>query len=94
MVFRLQCGVGCLLFPGDIGGQMGLFIGASILTILEILDYIYEVQPPSLCLLFTTTERDHSKLRPSIVAARPQFQHKHSKVFLCHIIVSIYAEGV
>lgn len=29
--------------PGDIGGQMGLFIGASILTILEILDYVYEV---------------------------------------------------
>lgn len=29
---------------GDIGGQMGLFIGASVLTILEILDYIYEVQ--------------------------------------------------
>ncbi|XP_063068036.1 acid-sensing ion channel 4-A-like [Engraulis encrasicolus] len=28
---------------GDIGGQMGLFIGASILTILEILEYIYEV---------------------------------------------------
>ncbi|GAB0191502.1 acid-sensing ion channel 4 [Grus japonensis] len=28
---------------GDIGGQMGLFIGASILTILEILDYVYEV---------------------------------------------------
>uniref|UniRef100_A0A8C0BHT7 Acid sensing ion channel subunit family member 4 n=1 Tax=Buteo japonicus TaxID=224669 RepID=A0A8C0BHT7_9AVES len=27
---------------GDIGGQMGLFIGASILTILEILDYVYE----------------------------------------------------
>lgn len=29
---------------GDIGGQMGLFIGASILTILEILDYVYEVR--------------------------------------------------
>uniref|UniRef100_A0A8C5N4X4 Acid-sensing ion channel 1 n=1 Tax=Gouania willdenowi TaxID=441366 RepID=A0A8C5N4X4_GOUWI len=29
---------------GDIGGQMGLFIGASILTILEIFDYIYEVR--------------------------------------------------
>ncbi|XP_064307489.1 acid-sensing ion channel 4 isoform X2 [Phalacrocorax carbo] len=27
---------------GDIGGQMGLFIGASILTVLEILDYVYE----------------------------------------------------
>lgn len=29
--------------PGDIGGQMGLFIGASLLTILEIFDYLYEV---------------------------------------------------
>ncbi|XP_061442893.1 acid-sensing ion channel 3 isoform X2 [Rhineura floridana] len=28
---------------GDIGGQMGLFIGASLLTILEIFDYLYEV---------------------------------------------------
>ncbi|CAK8682609.1 unnamed protein product [Clavelina lepadiformis] len=28
---------------GDIGGQMGLFIGASLLTILELFDYIYEV---------------------------------------------------
>ncbi|MEQ2302315.1 Acid-sensing ion channel 1B [Ameca splendens] len=28
---------------GDIGGQMGLFIGASILSILEIFDYLYEV---------------------------------------------------
>lgn len=30
-------------FVGDIGGQMGLFIGASILTILELFDYAYEV---------------------------------------------------
>jgi hypothetical protein len=30
--------------PGDIGGQMGLFIGASILTILELFDYAYEVR--------------------------------------------------
>ncbi|XP_073666193.1 acid-sensing ion channel 3 isoform X1 [Tursiops truncatus] len=28
---------------GDIGGQMGLFIGASLLTVLEILDYLCEV---------------------------------------------------
>ncbi|XP_029102722.1 acid-sensing ion channel 2-like isoform X2 [Scleropages formosus] len=28
---------------GDIGGQMGLFVGASILTILELFDYAYEV---------------------------------------------------
>lgn len=33
-------------FPGDLGGQMGLFIGASILTLLEILDYIYEARAP------------------------------------------------
>lgn len=34
-----------MFFPtGDIGGQMGLFIGASILTILEIFDYLYEVK--------------------------------------------------
>ncbi|XP_033620349.1 acid-sensing ion channel 3 isoform X2 [Fukomys damarensis] len=29
---------------GDIGGQMGLFIGASLLTILEILDFLCEIQ--------------------------------------------------
>ncbi|KAK3512269.1 hypothetical protein QTP70_002266 [Hemibagrus guttatus] len=34
---------------GDIGGQMGLFIGASILTILELFDYIYEVIKYKLC---------------------------------------------
>uniref|UniRef100_A0A674MN48 Acid-sensing (proton-gated) ion channel 1a n=1 Tax=Takifugu rubripes TaxID=31033 RepID=A0A674MN48_TAKRU len=31
---------------GDIGGHMGLFIGASILTILELFDYLYEVRHP------------------------------------------------
>lgn len=36
---------------GDIGGQMGLFIGASILTILELFDYAYEVRRlESVCL--------------------------------------------
>uniref|UniRef100_A0AAQ4S7V3 Acid-sensing ion channel 1 n=1 Tax=Gasterosteus aculeatus aculeatus TaxID=481459 RepID=A0AAQ4S7V3_GASAC len=34
---------------GDIGGQMGLFIGASILTILELFDYLYEVIKYKLC---------------------------------------------
>ncbi len=32
------------VYVGDIGGQMGLFIGASILTILELFDYFYEVR--------------------------------------------------
>lgn len=44
------------LLSGDIGGQMGLFIGASILTILEILDYIYEV----LCLRKPTDAQTHT----------------------------------
>ncbi|XP_078287644.1 acid-sensing ion channel 1-like isoform X1 [Rhinoraja longicauda] len=34
---------------GDIGGQMGLFIGASLLTILEVFDYVYEVLKHKLC---------------------------------------------
>uniref|UniRef100_A0A8C6WEU6 Acid-sensing ion channel 1 n=1 Tax=Neogobius melanostomus TaxID=47308 RepID=A0A8C6WEU6_9GOBI len=34
---------------GDIGGQMGLFIGASILTILELFDYLYEVIKYRMC---------------------------------------------
>lgn len=37
-------GVLAFFVPGDIGGQMGLFIGASILTILELFDYLYEVR--------------------------------------------------
>ncbi|CDQ66900.1 unnamed protein product [Oncorhynchus mykiss] len=38
-----------LLEMCDIGGQMGLFIGASLLTILELFDYIYEVIKYKLC---------------------------------------------
>ena len=38
-----QAAYGLSALLGDLGGQMGLFIGASILTLLEILDYIYEV---------------------------------------------------
>ncbi|XP_043922254.1 acid-sensing ion channel 3 [Protopterus annectens] len=42
---------------GDIGGQMGLFIGASILTILEILDYLYEVFKDKLLGFFKRKKR-------------------------------------
>ena len=31
------------LIPGDIGGQIGLFIGAGIITYLEILDCVVMV---------------------------------------------------
>ncbi|KAG7282930.1 hypothetical protein CRUP_018430, partial [Coryphaenoides rupestris] len=46
---------------GDIGGQMGLFIGASILTILEILDYIYEVMKSRLQRLLKPRKQEKSK---------------------------------
>ncbi|KAL3056597.1 hypothetical protein OYC64_019140 [Pagothenia borchgrevinki] len=54
---------------GDIGGQMGLFIGASILSILEILDYVYEVIKQRLQrLLRPQKEQKKSKPQPSTVA--------------------------
>uniref|UniRef100_A0AAY4A801 Acid-sensing ion channel 1 n=1 Tax=Denticeps clupeoides TaxID=299321 RepID=A0AAY4A801_9TELE len=43
---------------GDIGGQMGLFIGASILTILELFDYLYEVIKFKLC---RCSQRKHKR---------------------------------
>lgn len=27
----------------DIGGNMGLFIGASVLTVMELFDFVYEI---------------------------------------------------
>nr|XP_060639282.1 acid-sensing ion channel 2-like [Anolis sagrei ordinatus] len=45
---------------GDIGGQMGLFIGASILTILEIFDYIYELLKEKLLDLLGQEEEEGS----------------------------------
>ncbi|KAM6412718.1 acid-sensing ion channel 3-like [Pluvialis apricaria] len=42
---------------GDIGGQMGLFIGASLLTILEIFDYLYEVFRDKLLSLYKEKRR-------------------------------------
>ncbi|XP_023695729.1 acid-sensing ion channel 4-A isoform X1 [Paramormyrops kingsleyae] len=43
---------------GDIGGQMGLFIGASVLTVLEIFDYIYEVVKARLLRLVKPQKKD------------------------------------
>lgn len=45
LCFVVKYSLSSLMFcPGDIGGQMGLFIGASILTVLELFDYLYEVK--------------------------------------------------
>ncbi|XP_075894583.1 acid-sensing ion channel 2 isoform X1 [Nelusetta ayraudi] len=45
---------------GDIGGQMGLFIGASILTILELFDYAYEVVKERLLDLLSREDEEES----------------------------------
>ncbi|KAG7471630.1 acid-sensing ion channel 2 isoform X2, partial [Solea senegalensis] len=45
---------------GDIGGQMGLFIGASILTILELFDYAYEVVKDRILELLSQEEEEES----------------------------------
>ncbi|KAK1158984.1 acid-sensing ion channel 2-like isoform X1 [Acipenser oxyrinchus oxyrinchus] len=45
---------------GDIGGQMGLFIGASILTILELFDYLYEVMKDRLLDFLSKEEEEGS----------------------------------
>ncbi|XP_023691357.1 acid-sensing ion channel 2 isoform X1 [Paramormyrops kingsleyae] len=46
---------------GDIGGQMGLFIGASILTILELFDYAYEVIKDRLLDMLSREEEEGSR---------------------------------
>uniref|UniRef100_A0AAY5EV02 Acid sensing ion channel subunit 2 n=1 Tax=Electrophorus electricus TaxID=8005 RepID=A0AAY5EV02_ELEEL len=46
---------------GDIGGQMGLFVGASILTILELFDYVYEVMKERLLDLLRRDEEEGSQ---------------------------------
>ncbi|XP_048101281.1 acid-sensing ion channel 2 isoform X2 [Alosa alosa] len=45
---------------GDIGGQMGLFVGASILTILELFDYAYEVVKERLLDLLSREDEEES----------------------------------
>ena len=43
------------LFSGDIGGSMGLFIGASMLTIVEIIDLVLSQTP------IFAMEEDHKR---------------------------------
>ncbi|XP_027560144.1 acid-sensing ion channel 1C-like isoform X1 [Neopelma chrysocephalum] len=55
---------------GDIGGQMGLFIGASLLTILEIFDYLYEVFRDKLLSLYKEKKRS-PRSDSGTLSARP-----------------------
>ncbi|XP_061413220.1 acid-sensing ion channel 1-like isoform X3 [Lethenteron reissneri] len=60
---------------GDIGGQMGLFIGASILTILEIFDYLYEVLKDKVC----KCRKKHSKKRSENMTPCETLRSHHSQ---------------
>ncbi|KAL2081490.1 hypothetical protein ACEWY4_023343 [Coilia grayii] len=55
---------------GDIGGQMGLFIGASILTVLEILDYLYEVMKHRMQRLLRPAKEEEEKKRTAAGATQ------------------------
>lgn len=69
---------------GDIGGQMGLFIGASILTILELFDYFYEVIKEKIWGKKDDEEHDKTNddndthgctsILPSVNSAPPEYQ--------------------
>lgn len=66
----------CVGFAGDIGGQMGLFIGASILTILELFDYAYEV---SLTSFIHVCSRSNSSATFSAAHGFNLFQRRRRK---------------
>uniref|UniRef100_A0A8C9VQS4 Acid-sensing ion channel 1 n=1 Tax=Scleropages formosus TaxID=113540 RepID=A0A8C9VQS4_SCLFO len=65
---------------GDIGGQMGLFIGASILTILELFDYLYEVMKYKLCLHSQKKqERSDNNERGAVLSLEDVKRHNPSE---------------
>ncbi|XP_028841363.1 acid-sensing ion channel 2 isoform X4 [Denticeps clupeoides] len=62
---------------GDIGGQMGLFIGASILTILEMFDYAYEMVKERLLDYLHRDEEDESR-GEDVSTCDPAVNHSES----------------
>nr|XP_057904300.1 acid-sensing ion channel 2 isoform X1 [Doryrhamphus excisus] len=62
---------------GDIGGQMGLFIGASILTILELFDYAYEVLRDRLLDLLSPEDEEEGR-RGDVTSCDPVANHSES----------------
>nr|XP_049601087.1 acid-sensing ion channel 2 isoform X2 [Syngnathus scovelli] len=62
---------------GDIGGQMGLFIGASILTILELFDYAYEVVRDRLLDLLSREDEEEGRRR-DVTSCDPVANHSES----------------
>ncbi|XP_063157974.1 acid-sensing ion channel 3 isoform X2 [Candoia aspera] len=65
---------------GDIGGQMGLFVGASLLTILEIFDYLYEVLRDKLSSYYQSRKEAERSNRDNLSARNPLRSHSDSVV--------------
>ncbi|XP_015682651.1 acid-sensing ion channel 1-like [Protobothrops mucrosquamatus] len=73
---------------GDIGGQMGLFIGASLLTLLEIFDYLYEVLRDKLSSYYQGRKEAQHSNSDNLSACHPLRGHSDS------IVVSYPAGGL
>ncbi|KAG2458883.1 WNT6 protein, partial [Polypterus senegalus] len=87
--FYIECADDAL---GDIGGQMGLFIGASLLTILEILDYIYEVIKDKIHRLLKPQKEQNKRQSSSVATLRledmkPQADSPNSSI-LTEVLLS------
>ncbi|XP_039221684.1 acid-sensing ion channel 1-like isoform X2 [Crotalus tigris] len=65
---------------GDIGGQMGLFIGASLLTLLEIFDYLYEVLRDKLSSYYQGRKEAQHSNSDNLSACHPLRGHSDSIV--------------
>nr|CBN80783.1 Amiloride-sensitive cation channel 2-A, neuronal [Dicentrarchus labrax] len=73
---------------GDIGGQMGLFIGASILTILELFDYLYEVIKYKLCRCVKKKHKGRNNNDRGAVLSLDDVKRHVSSLLLSTFIVS------
>ncbi|XP_040405232.1 acid-sensing ion channel 3 isoform X2 [Cygnus olor] len=71
---------------GDIGGQMGLFIGASLLTILEIFDYLYEVFRDKLLGFYKDKKRMRRSSSSTLSACRPLRSHADGVAFAPNVL--------
>ncbi|KAI2648837.1 Acid-sensing ion channel 1C [Labeo rohita] len=78
---------------GDIGGQMGLFIGASVLTILEIFDYLYEVFKDKVLGHFLRKRRPHRSASDNLSTCDTLRSHSDSLGFAPNVLPSHPAIG-
>ncbi|MEQ2195326.1 Acid-sensing ion channel 1, partial [Xenoophorus captivus] len=70
----------------DIGGQMGLFIGASILTVLELFDYLYEVIKYKLCRCMKKKHKGRSNNDRGAVLSLDDVKH-HVSIGFCRVLL-------